>query len=154
MNRMRSRPAVTILVAILVAAVAVVIAEVARSAADGGVEIANPCKPRAPFPGHGIDATIQRVVLDGLDGAACRLHTTREGLVLSLGVGSSSRPWNDRTLEAALRAGLLRAVDEADRRGDIPGFLVPTVRRLVETVPLAKLIQLVQGGLSLKDLIG
>jgi hypothetical protein len=138
-------------VTLLVAAVAVVVAEVGRSATNGSVEIASPCKPRAPFPGHGIDATIQRVVLDGLDGAACRLHTTREELVLSLRGGNGSRRWDQHTIDTALRAGLLRAVNEADRRGDIPGFLVPTVRRVVETVPLEKLIQ---GGLSLKDLIG
>ena len=150
----RRSPAVWIVVALLASAVVLVAVELGKGALDEPPpKLANPCHPRDGRTG-GIDATIQRIVLDGLDGAACRLHTTRERLVLSLGVGSSSRPWNDRTLEAALRAGLLRAVDEADRRGDIPGFLVPTVRRLVETVPLAKLIQLVQGGLSLKDLIG
>jgi hypothetical protein len=154
MNHARSQRAVTILVVLLVAAVAVVVAEVARSASEKGVKVANPCRSRAPFPGHGIDATIQRVVLDGLDGAACRLHTTREALVLSLRGGSGRQHWDKRTLETALRAGLLRAVDQADRRGDIPGFLVPTVRRLIETVPLEKLIELVQGGLSLSDLIG
>jgi hypothetical protein len=143
--------AVSLLVVLLVAASAVVVAEVARSAADGSVKVANPCKPRTPFPGNGIDATIQRVVLDGLDGAACRLHTTREQLVLSLPGGSRSRRWDERTIETAVRAGLLRSVDEANRRGDIPNFLVPAVRRLIQTVPLQKLIQ---GGISLKDLIG
>jgi hypothetical protein len=154
MNHTRSQRAVTILVVLLVAAVAVVVAEVGRSASEKGVKVANPCRPRAPFPGHGIDATIQRVVLDGLDGAACRLHTTREELVLSLRGGSGRQRWDKRTLETALRGGLLRAVDEAHRRGDIPGFLVPTVRRVIETVPIEKLIELVQGGLSLTDLIG
>lgn len=142
---------VAIVVVLLVAAVAVVVAEVGAGAAHGEVKIANPCRPRAPFPGTGIDATIQRVVLDGLDGAACRLHTTREQLVLSLPGASRSRRWDEHTVETALRAGLLRAVDDADRRGDIPGFLVPVVRRVIERVPLQKLIQ---GGLSLKDLIG
>jgi hypothetical protein len=150
-SRARASGAVAVVVTLLVAAVAVVVAEVGKSATDGGVKIANPCTPRAPFPGQGIDATIQRVVLDGLDGAACRLHTTREEFVLSLRGGTGSRRWDQHTIDTALRAGLLRAVDQADRRGDIPGFLVPVVRRVVETVPLDKLIQ---GGLSLKDLIG
>jgi len=151
MSRSRASGAVTILVALLVAAVAVVVAEAGESAVHGGVTIVNPCKTRALFLGHGVDATIQRVVLDGLDGAACRLHTTREELVLSLRGGGGSRRWNQRTFDTALRAGLLRAVDEADRRGDIPGFLVPAVRRVVETVPLDKLVR---GGITLKDLIG
>jgi len=144
MNRSRTG---AILVVLLCAAVAVLAAELGESAAKGGVAIANPCKPRAPFPGHGIDATIQRVVLDGLDGAACRLHTSREQLVLSLrGRGR----WDRRTIDNALRAGLRRAVDEAGRRGDIPGFLMPLARRAVETVPLEKLIE---GGIRLQDLI-
>ena len=151
MSRARASGAATVVVTLLVAAVAVVVAEVGKSATEGPVKIAGPCKPRAPFAGQGIDATIQRVVLDGLDGAACRLHTTREELVLSLRGGTGSRRWDQHTIDTALRAGLLRAVDEADRRGDIPGFLVPVVRRVVETVPLDKLIE---GGLSLKDLIG
>ena len=151
MSRARASGAATVVVTLLVAAVAVVVAEVGKSATEGPVKIASPCKPRAPFAGQGIDATIQRVVLDGLDGAACRLHTTREELVLSLRGGTGSRRWDQHTIDTALRAGLLRAVDEADRRGDIPGFLVPVVRRVVETVPLDKLIE---GGLSLKDLIG
>ena len=151
MSTPRASAAVTILVVLLVAAVGVVVAEVGKSAMGAGVRIVSPCKSRAPFPGHGIDATIQRVVLDGLDGAACRLHTTREELVLSLRGGSGSRRWDQRTIDTALRAGLRRAVDEGDRRGDIPGFLVPVVRRIVETVPLDKLVK---GGISLKDLIG
>jgi hypothetical protein len=151
MRGRQASAAVTIVVALIVAAVAVVIAEVGDSATRSSVQIANPCKPRAPFPGHGIDATIQRVVLDGLDGAACRLHTTRERLVLSLRGSSGSRRWSRQTIETALRAGMLRSLAEADRRGDIPGFLVPIARRVIETVPIQKLIQ---GGISLKDLIG
>ena len=58
--------------------------------------------------------------------------------------------WNHRTIENALRAGLRRAVEEAGRRGDIPGFLMPLARRAVETVPLAKLIE---GGIRLQDLV-
>ena len=36
------------------------------------------------YPGDGIDATVQRIALGGLNGAACELGTSREGLVLSL----------------------------------------------------------------------
>src|SRR5207247_7224659 len=111
---MTQRGAVTVLGCVIVAATAVAITELARGATNNGVTIANPCKERAPFPGHGIDATIQRVVLDGFDGAACRLRTSREQLVLSLRGGSHR--WNRRTIETALPAGLLRAVDDAERR--------------------------------------
>ncbi len=46
---------------------------------------------------------------------------------------------------------MLRAVDEAEQRGDIPGFLAPSIRRFVETVPLERLIE---GGIRLSDLFG
>ena len=113
--------------------------------------LADPCRARETRTG-GIDATVQRIVLDGLDGAACRLHATREELVLSLGSGTGvHRRWDERTVELALRAGLLRAVDEADRRGDVPGFLAPLLRRFVERAPLDLLVR---GGFSLRDLLG
>ena len=101
----------------------------------------------------GIDTTIQRIVLDGLDGAACRLHTTREELVLSLGGGElgGTRKWDAHTIEVALRAGLLRSVDAAVQRGDVPGFLAPALRGIVERAPLGKLVR---GGISLQDLLG
>ncbi len=152
MIRTRLTPAVAILAGLLVAAVTLIAVELAKGAAGGGSAVASPCSPRAPFPGSGIDATIQRIVLDGLDNAACRLHTTREELTLSLGPDSGAgRRWDQHTIEVAVRAGMLHAVDEAVRRGDIPAFLAPTIRRLVETLPLERLIE---GGISLSDLLG
>ena len=140
------------LVALLLAGVALVGVELGLGALDEpSQKIADPCQPRAGRTG-GIDTTIQRIVLDGLDGAACRLHTTREELVLSIGGGSEApRHWDEHTIEVALRAGMLRSVNEAVQRGDVPSFLAPTLRGLVERLPLQKLIR---GGISLSDLIG
>lgn len=140
------------LVVLLLAGVALVGVELGLGALDEpSPKIANPCQPRGGRTG-GIDTTIQRIVLDGLDGAACRLHTTREELVLSIGGGSEApRHWDEHTVEVALRAGLLRSVDAAVQRGDVPGFLAPALRGLVERLPLQKLIR---GGISLNDLIG
>jgi hypothetical protein len=141
-----------ILAALLLGGVVLVGIELAKGALnEPGPRIADPCKPRAGRTG-GIDATIQRIVLDGLDGAACRLHTSREELVLSLG-GSSLAPrrWDEHTIEVAIRAGLLRSLDEAERRGDVPSFLAPALRGLVEHAPIA---QLIRGGTRLRDLFG
>jgi hypothetical protein len=136
-----------VLVALLLSGVALVGVELGKGALDEPApKIANPCQPREGRTG-GIDATIQRIVLDGLDGAACRLHTTREELVLSLGGGAgATRRWDEHTIEVALRAGLLRSVDAAVNRGDVPSFLAPALRNLVEHAPLD---QLVRGGISL-----
>jgi hypothetical protein len=141
-----------VLVALLLAGVALVAVELGLGALqEPSPRIADPCHPRDGRTG-GIDTTIQRIVLDGLDGAACRLHTTREELVLSLGGGSlAPRHWDEHTIEVALRAGMLRAVDEAVRRGDVPSFLAPALRGLVRRLPLE---QLVRGGISLGDLLG
>jgi hypothetical protein len=139
-----------VLVALLLAGVILVAVELGMGAIDTGPTVANPCQPRTPFPGSGIDAAIQRIVLNGLDGAACRLHTTREGLVLSLRSSGGSVHFDKHTTEVAVRAGLLRAVDEAERRGDIPGFVAPIARRIIRSTPIDKLVQ---GGFSLSDLL-
>jgi hypothetical protein len=144
------RASLWILAGLLVSGVALLGVELGKGAlSEPAPRLADPCLPRAGRSG-GIDATIQRIVLDGLDGAACRLHTTREELVLSLG-GNEPRRWDEHTIEVALRAGLLRSVDEAERRGDIPGFAAPLLRRFVERAPLDRLIR---GGFSLRDLLG
>jgi hypothetical protein len=149
-TRPRLTPALSILAALLVAALALMAVELGKGAAEEpGPKLANPCHAR-PGRSGGFDATVQRIVLDGLDGAACRLHTTREELVLSLAPETGvRRRWDEHTIEVAVRAGLLRAVDEAERRGDIPGFAAPLLRRLVESAPLDRLIR---GGISLRDL--
>jgi hypothetical protein len=145
------KPAAWVLVALLASGAVLVGVELGKGALDEPPpKLADSCAPREGRTG-GIDATIQRIVLDGLDGAACRLHTTREELVLSLGDGPGVRRWDERTVEVALRAGLRRSVDAAEQRGDVPGFLAPALRSLVERAPLDKLVR---GGFSLSDLLG
>ncbi|MGZ6727585.1 MAG: hypothetical protein ACXVFC_08945 [Gaiellaceae bacterium] len=142
-----------VVVALLLSGVALVGVELGRGAlSPPPPKIADPCRPRADRSG-GIDATLQRIVLDGLDGAACRLHTTREELVLSIGGGGVgvTRRWDEHTIEMALRAGMLRAVDAAERRGDLPGFAADALRGIVQHAPLKELIR---GGISLSDLFG
>jgi hypothetical protein len=94
---------------------------------------------------------MQRIVLDGLDGAACELGTTREELVLSLSPSSAvdEVPWDDVTVERAVRAGLLEAIDDAEQRGSLNGFVAFALREVVERAPLQWLID---GGQGLADL--
>ena len=131
------------LVALLLAAVVLVAVELGKSAVSyGSATVENPCRFRT-FEGRGLDATVQRVVLDGLDGAACRLGVSREVLVLSLaGGGGFPHTELDRArIERALRAAMLEAVDRAQRRGDIPSFLVPPLRRAIKSAPFDALIR-------------
>jgi hypothetical protein len=143
--------AIVAVAALLFAGLVLVAAELVQGA-DRTVAIADPCEQRAAFAGSGLDATIQRVVLDGLDGAACRLGTSRERLVLALASDSSERlPDGRARTDAAVRAGLLRALDDAGSRGDIPAWLTPLLRRVVQTVPLEDLIRGAVGLRSLFD---
>src|SRR5262249_15292609 len=87
----------------------------------------DPChSPADPYPqGSGIDGTLQRISLSAIDGAACKLGVSREELVLSLdsrGPFGDKVHWTRATLEDALRAGLVQAIEDADHRNTIPGF--------------------------------
>jgi hypothetical protein len=141
------------LAALGVAAAVLIAVELANGALDYGEQsVADPCEPRATFPGEGFQATVQRIVLDGLDGAACELNTTREELVLSLDpeLGRDVE-WDRETLERAVRAGLLESIDDAEARDSIGGLEARILREVVERAPLDWLIQ---GGSSLADLLG
>jgi hypothetical protein len=111
------------------------------------VRAADPCTPRAVVSvSSGIDGLTERLVLLGLDGAACRLGMTREALILELATPG------ERSEEeiAALRAGLLDAVDtmradgtlppaseltdEALDNADLPGLVKFLIRALPDSV--------------------
>ena len=74
-------PAITVAIALVVPAAAV-----RAGAADfGAVALSDPCTASPdPYPGRGFDAATQRLVLSGVNGAACDLGISREELVLSL----------------------------------------------------------------------
>jgi hypothetical protein len=142
---------VVVLAALVLGALILVVLELANGAAGRvAPALARPCEPRAPFQGGGITGTVQRVVLEGLDGASCRLHTTREELVLSVSPSSRSRRWSRRKVEVAIRAGLDHAIDAEERQGNIPGFLVQPLHRIVEKTPFE---QLIRGAVSLGSLL-
>jgi hypothetical protein len=150
----RSWLAIAALVVLFAGAGALIAVELSSGATDVGTDATqDPCDPRPPFPGEGVDATIQRIVLNGLDGAACQLGVTREELVLSFESRSGVKPipWDDETIEEAVRSGMLRAVDDAEERGSLSGLVATIVREIVERAPLQWLID---GGQELADLFG
>jgi hypothetical protein len=134
------------------AALALIGAEIVSSSSAGDTpRVSAPCAARTLFGGGGIDATVQRVVLDGLDLAACRLQTTREQFVLSLAPGAKGQPHERARRIAALRAGLRRAVDRGEARGDVPPLLAPVIRQVVEHAPIG---QILEGRISLGGIFG
>jgi hypothetical protein len=136
----------------LAAAVLIAI-ELANGALTYGEStVADPCEQREQFPGEDFQASVQRIVLDGLDGAACELNTTREELVLSVDPELGRKvEWDRDTLERAVRSGLLESIDDAEERGSIGGLEARIMGEVVERAPLDWLIQ---GGSALSDLFG
>ncbi|WP_375499370.1 hypothetical protein [uncultured Jatrophihabitans sp.] len=78
---------------------------------------ADPCVARpVTSVSKGIEGLTERLVLIGLDGAACRLHTSREALTLQL-----AQPGPRTTAQVnAVRAGLLGAVTRMKADGTLP----------------------------------
>ena len=144
---MNRRVAVAALVALFVGAAGLLGVELAGGAMDAGaLAVRDPCEPRRAFPGEGIDAVLQRIVLDGLDGAACELETTREELVLSLSPRAGVPiEWDDETIEEALRAGLSAAITDAEERGSVNALVALALRELVERAPVQWVIDGGQG---------
>ena len=150
---MNPRIAFAALVALFVGAASLIALELANGAANAGaLAVRDPCAPRPSFSGEGLDATMQRIVLDGLDGAACELGTTREELVLSFDSELGGEvDWDQETLERALRSGLEEAIADAEERGSLGGLEARILRELVARAPLDWLIE---GGGDLADLFG
>jgi hypothetical protein len=110
-------------IALLLAAAALVSAVLGVALANGGADFtptppADPCAQRSVAPvSSGIDGLGERLVLLGLDGAACRLGVTREALTLQLAEGTP--PPTDAQVNA-VRAGLLEAVDRMKADKTLP----------------------------------
>ena len=78
---------------------------------------ADPCAVRdVTSQAGGIEGLTERLVLLGLDGAACRLHVSREALTLEL--AQAGTPSNAEIV--ALHAGLLDAVRRMKDAGTLP----------------------------------
>ncbi|WP_193611699.1 hypothetical protein [Nocardioides lijunqiniae] len=133
-------------------ALALVGAALAVQLANGGgsfesLRTADPCVERTVTArADGIEGLTESLVLLGVDGAACRLDTSREAFVLELGQGGER---TDAEIDA-LREGLRDAVRRMDREGSLPpasdlvdealdtadlnGFLEAAIRALPDRV--------------------
>jgi hypothetical protein len=87
---------------------------------------------------------VQRVAYGALNGAACELGLSRERFVLAAAgqPGFATVQWNTPTVERAVRAGTERAVDDADRRDDLPGWAASLVRAAVSRMPIGKMLEI------------
>lgn len=140
----RRRRATAVAALLGIVGVGLVGAELGNGARDIGEFVAeDPCTAGPdPYPGGGIDAAVQRIALSALNGAACELGTTRERLVLSLDddSGFDDVDWDRDTLEHALRVGAHRAIDDADDRDAIPGWVATALGFVVDRAPIGWLV--------------
>ena len=139
-----ARGAMIGLAAVVLAGGGLLVAEQAAGASSFGSfrEVDACTAPANPYPGGGFDAGLQRIALSAINGAACELHVSREHLILALdGKQRFGSPRLDRdTMERALRSGLVRATEDAQTRGDLPGWLIGPLQSLVESAPLSWLL--------------
>lgn len=135
----RSATGIRVLGALALGAVALVALELATGALSyGSLGTKDPCTTRSSFPGTGFDASVQRIALSGLYGAACELGTSREELVLSFvpSAAATEIRWDRATIERAVRAGLMRSIDDAEARGSIGGLTARVLRAVAERAPV------------------
>lgn len=134
---MTTRKGRLVLAALATAALSLIVIELALGAVSfGKPRLANPCTATAGRPGGGLNGTIERLARATLDGAACELHTTREGLVLSFvpAAGTHKIRWTKQTIDRALQAGLNRAAHNLAGTGIIGDALALTLRQAVAPV--------------------
>lgn len=144
--RWRAGPTAVLAVLVL-AGPALVAAEVAAGARDyGRYQETDPCAaPPDPYPGDGVDALVQRVAYSALHGAACELGMSRERFLLALAgqPGFAGVDWDPPTVDRTVRAAVNKALDDAERRGDVPAWTVSLVRAAVRSMPLEEILRIV-----------
>jgi hypothetical protein len=121
-------------------------------AAGGGsyepTAVADPCQPREWRSPEGVEEAAEQFTLSALDGAACELRVSRETLAVALATEESRREFaaeygiDDAELEAAVHAGLARAVDDAERAGAIRPLVATGLRAVVTNLPVDEAIAL------------
>jgi hypothetical protein len=106
---------------------------------------ADPCEQReqSVLEQRGV---FEGIALSALDGAACELAVSREELTLALADGQATQEFADAhgidstAVDEAVRAGLVRAVDDAAASGRIDGIEETILRALAENAPIGPLI--------------
>jgi hypothetical protein len=121
--------------------------------------VADPCAMRAWRAPNGVAETLEQVALSTADGAACTLDVPREDLVLALASSDDlshfarEHDLSQADAERAIREGLVRAVDDAQRAGAIGGSLAGTLRTIARRLPIGLVLDVLHGASSLASLI-
>jgi len=146
-----------------------VVVSIAASVALSGIYLAaggssyapartqDPCQDRPWRDPQGIQEIAEQFSLSALDGAACQLGVPRETLARALATPESREGFTERygiedpELARAIRAGLLRAVDDAEAAGALSPFLAVPLRASLRQLSLDQAILLIQDARALLD---
>jgi len=116
---------------------------------------ADPCETRPWRDPEGLDEIAEQFSLSALDGAACELGVSRETLARALATPESRERFTERygiddaELARAIRAGLLRAVDDAEEAGALSPLLGRPLRESLKNIPLDQAIELINDARTL-----
>lgn len=139
--------------AVLAAGIACAAAVIGAYLALGGagykpLEVADPCEPRPePAQERGL---AEEIALSALDGAACSLRVPREELTLAIATPEARAEFAERynltgdEIEAAVDAGLERAIDDAEADGRLSGFEATLLREATGALPVGVVIDALQ----------
>lgn len=139
---------------LVVAAVVVSLILVGAYLAAGGSsytpeKVQNPCQPRPWSNPQSISEIANQFTTSALDGAACQLGVTREALARALATPEGREHFkkkygiDDEKLAKAIRAGLVRAVDDAEEAGALSPLIAGPLRATVQRIPLDQAIEFI-----------
>jgi hypothetical protein len=122
--------------------------------AAGGSEytpkkVQNPCKPRPWSNPQSLGEIANQFTVSALDGAACKLGVSREALARALATPEGRERFKqkygitDAKLAKAVRAGLVRAIDDAEEAGALSPLLAAPLRETVQRIPLKQAIEFI-----------
>jgi hypothetical protein len=148
--------------AALVAALALVGAYLAAGGASyTPAKTLDPCEHRPWSNPEGLGEIANQFTISALDGAACKLGVSREVLARALASPEARERFakrygiDDEKLARAIRAGLIRAVDDAEEANAISPLIAGPLRATVERIPLEQAIELIRDARSaLTDMKG
>lgn len=148
--------------ALIVAAIAASLLLVGAYLAAGGSsyepkQVQDPCQPRPWSNPETLGQIANQFTISALDGAACQLGVSRETLAQALATPEARERFtkrygiDDEKLARAIRAGLVRAVDDAEEAGALSPLLAAPLRETLQRIPLDQAIEIIndaQGFLS------
>jgi hypothetical protein len=144
-----------VLVGAIVASLVLVGAYVAAGGPVGPDKAADPCDARPWTDPQNLEEAAQQFALSAADGAACELGVSREELTRSIADDQARQDFMDEhgftepDLEDALRAGLNRAVDDAEDAGVLGGLASAGLRAAIKVMPMSTMIGLLENADSI-----